>query len=171
MVNFNSNFDIANANNNNNSGTGYSFTNTLDPTTIGQNAANYLNQMGNWGNTSNINGFSQANVGLVNGVAPDTFSKNSLFGFTDDNGQKVAGSLQTGFGALSGLMSMWSGYNAAQLAQKQYQLQKDAFNANIAAQKKTYNNSLTNEYNRSTARGQSNTGGMTASEYVSKYGM
>lgn len=79
--------------------------------------------------------------------------------------------LGQGVGALSGLMSMWNGYQANQLAQKQFKFQKQAFNTNMAAAKTSYNNSLTNQANRMAARGDSALNGMTADQYVSKYGM
>lgn len=79
--------------------------------------------------------------------------------------------LGQGVGALSGLMSMWNGYQANQLAQKQFKFLKQAFNTNMAAAKTSYNNSLTNQANRMAARGDSALNGMTADQYVSKYGM
>ena len=79
--------------------------------------------------------------------------------------------LGQGVGALSGLMSMWNGYQANQLAQKQFNFLKQAFNTNMAAAKTSYNNSLTNQANRMAARGDSALNGMTADQYVSKYGM
>lgn len=79
--------------------------------------------------------------------------------------------LGQGVGALSGLMSMWNGYQANQLAQKQFEFQKQAFNTNMAAAKTSYNNSLTNQANRMAARGDSALNGMTADQYVSKYGV
>ena len=79
--------------------------------------------------------------------------------------------LGQGVGALSGLMSMWNGYQANQLAQKQFEFLKQAFNTNMAAAKTSYNNSLTNQANRMAARGDSALNGMTADQYVSKYGM
>ena len=79
--------------------------------------------------------------------------------------------LGQGFGALSGLMSMWNGYQANQLAKKQFEFQKQAFNTNMAAAKTSYNNSLTNQANRMAARGDSALNGMTADQYVSKYGV
>ena len=68
-------------------------------------------------------------------------------------------------------MSMWNGYQANQLAQKQFNFLKQAFNTNMAAAKTSYNNSLTNQANRMAARGDSALNGMTADQYVSKYGM
>ena len=79
--------------------------------------------------------------------------------------------LGQGVGALSGLMSMWNGYQANQLAQKQFNFLKQAFNTNMAAAKTSYNNSLTNQANRMAARGDSALNGMTADQYVSKYGV
>ena len=79
--------------------------------------------------------------------------------------------LGQGVGAINGLMSMWNGYQANQLAKKQLAFQKQAFNTNMAAAKTSYNNSLTNQANRMAARGDSALNGMTADQYVSKYGM
>lgn len=68
-------------------------------------------------------------------------------------------------------MNMWNSYQANQLAKDQFAFQKDAFNKNLAASIKSYNNSLTNQANRMAARRDSAMHGMTADEYVSKYGM
>ena len=88
-----------------------------------------------------------------------------------DQKEQALSPLGQGVGALSGLMSMWNGYQANQLAKKQFEFQKQAFNTNMAAAKTSYNNSLTNQANRMAARGDSALNGMTADQYVSKYGM
>ena len=101
---------------------------------------------------------------------PSLFDK--LAGYTDKTtGIQHAGWGTTGIQSLSGLMSMWNGYQANQLAQKQYELSKQAFEKNYAAGVTSYNNSLTNQANRMAARGESAMNGMTADEYTAKYGL
>lgn len=95
----------------------------------------------------------------------------SVTGYKDLQGNDVAGYGTTGLGLLSGAMNMWNSYQTNQLAKDQFAFQKDAFNKNLAASIKSYNNSLTNQANRMAARGDSAMHGMTADEYVSKYGM
>ena len=95
----------------------------------------------------------------------------SVTGYKDLQGNDIAGYGTTGLGLLSGAMNMWNSYQANQLAKEQFAFQKDAFNKNLAASIKSYNNSLTNQANRMAARGDSAMHGMTADEYVSKYGM
>ena len=95
----------------------------------------------------------------------------SITGYKDLQGNDVAGYGTTGLGLLSGAMNMWNSYQTNQLAKDQFAFQKDAFNKNLAASIKSYNNSLTNQANRMAARGDSAMHGMTADEYVSKYGM
>ena len=95
----------------------------------------------------------------------------SVTGYKDLKGNDIAGYGTTGLGLLSGAMNMWNSYQANQLAKEQFAFQKDAFNKNLAASIKSYNNSLTNQANRMAARGDSAMHGMTADEYVSKYGM
>ena len=95
----------------------------------------------------------------------------SLTGYKDLKGNDIAGYGTTGLGLLSGAMNMWNSYQANQLAKDQFAFQKEAFNKNLAASIKAYNNSLTNQANRMAARGDSAMHGMTADEYVSKYGM
>ena len=95
----------------------------------------------------------------------------SITGYKDLKGNDIAGYGTTGLGLLSGAMNMWNSYQANQLAQDQFAFQKDAFNKNLAASIKSYNNSLSNQANRMAARGDSGLQGMTADEYVSKYGM
>ena len=145
--------------------------------------AEWFNQMSNWGNNYNssdqqladayasIPTTSAANVaGGSNTFKPSLFDK--LAGYTDKtNGTQHAGWGTTGIQSLSGLMSMWNGYQANQLAQKQYELSKQAFEKNYAAGVTSYNNSLTNQANRMAARGESAMNGMTADEYTAKYGL
>lgn len=95
----------------------------------------------------------------------------SITGYKDLKGNDIAGYGTTGLGLLSGAMNMWNSYQANQLAKDQFAFQKDAFNKNLAASIKSYNNSLTNQANRMAARRDSAMHGMTADEYVSKYGM
>ena len=95
----------------------------------------------------------------------------SVTGYKDLQGNDIAGYGTTGLGLLSGAMNMWNSYQTNQLAKDQFAFQKDAFNKNLAASIKSYNNSLTNQANRMAARGDSAMHGMTADEYVSKYGM
>ena len=95
----------------------------------------------------------------------------SITGYKDLKGNDIAGYGTTGLGLLSGAMNMWNSYQANQLAKEQFAFQKDAFNKNLAASIKSYNNSLTNQANRMAARGDSSMKGMTADEYVTKYGM
>ena len=95
----------------------------------------------------------------------------SITGYKDLQGNDVAGYGTTGLGLLSGAMNMWNSYQTNQLAKDQFAFQKAAFNKNLAASIKSYNNSLTNQANRMAARGDSAMHGMTADEYVSKYGM
>jgi hypothetical protein len=95
----------------------------------------------------------------------------SITGYKDLKGNDIAGYGTTGLGLLSGAMNMWNSYQTNQLAKDQFAFQKDAFNKNLAASIKSYNNSLTNQANRMAARGDSAMHGMTAGEYVSKYGM
>ena len=104
-------------------------------------------------------------------TANDLSFLDSFAGYTDANGIQHAGWGTTGIKSLSGLMSMWNGYQANQLAQKQYELSKQAFEKNYAASVKAYNNSLTNQANRMAARGESAMNGMTADEYTAKYGL
>ena len=95
----------------------------------------------------------------------------SITGYKDLKGNDIAGYGTTGLALLSGAMNMWNSYQTNQLAKDQFAFQKDAFNKNLAASIKSYNNSLTNQANRMAARGDSAMHGMTADEYVSKYGM
>ena len=95
----------------------------------------------------------------------------SITGYKDLQGNDVAGYGTTGLGLLSGAMNMWNSYQTNQLAKDQFAFQKDAFNKNLAASIKSYYNSLSNQANRMAARGDSAMHGMTADEYVSKYGM
>ena len=95
----------------------------------------------------------------------------SITGYKDLQGNDIAGYGTTGLGLLSGAMNMWNSYQTNQLAKDQFAFQKAAFNKNLAASIKSYNNSLTNQANRMAARGDSAMHGMTADEYVSKYGM
>lgn len=95
----------------------------------------------------------------------------SVTGYKDLQGNDIAGYGTTGLGLLSGAMNMWNSYQTNQLAKDQFAFQKDAFNKNLVASIKSYNNSLTNQANRMAARGDSTMHGMTADEYVSKYGM
>ena len=95
----------------------------------------------------------------------------SITGYKDLKGNDIAGYGTTGLSLLSGAMNMWNSYQANQLAKEQFAFQKDAFNKNLAASIKSYNNSLTNQANRMAARGDSAMKGMTADEYVTKYGM
>ena len=96
----------------------------------------------------------------------------TLAGYTDNKtGIQHNGLIPTGVQSLSGLMSMWNGYQATQLAQKQYELSKQAFEKNYAASVAAYNNGLTNQANRMAARGESAMNGMTADEYAAKYGL
>ena len=95
----------------------------------------------------------------------------SITGYKDLKGNDIAGYGTTGLGLLSGAMNMWNSYQANQLAKEQFAFQKAAFNKNLAASIKSYNNSLTNQANRMAARGDSAMKGMTADEYVTKYGM
>ena len=104
-------------------------------------------------------------------ATPPSFLDN-FAGYTDKaSGIQHAGWGTTGIQSLSGLMSMWNGYQANQLAQKQYELAKQAFEKNYAAGVTSYNNSLTNQANRMAARGESAMNGMTADEYTAKYGL
>ena len=104
-------------------------------------------------------------------TANDLSFLDSFAGYTDAKEVQHAGWGTTGIKSLSGLMSMWNGYQANQLAQKQYELSKQAFEKNYAASVKAYNNSLTNQANRMAARGESAMNGMTADEYTAKYGL
>lgn len=118
------------------------------------------------------NGQAVGNVPLVvrTGTNDPTLWQ-SITGYKDLQGNDVAGYGTTGLGLLSGAMNMWNSYQTNQLAKDQFAFQKDAFNKNLAASIKSYNNSLTNQANRMAARGDSAMHGMTADEYVSKYGM
>ena len=114
--------------------------------------------------------FNIAQTNTLN--TPDLSFLDSFAGYTDTaHGIQHAGWGTTGIKSLSGLMSMWNGYQANQLAQKQYELSKRAFEKNYAASVQAYNNSLTNQANRMAARGESAMNGMTADEYTAKYGL
>ena len=108
---------------------------------------------------------------ISSALSSDPSFLDSFAGYTAANGIQHAGWGTTGIKSLSGLMSMWNGYQANQLAQKQYELSKQAFEKNYAASVKAYNNSLTNQANRMAARGESAMNGMTADEYTAKYGL
>ena len=146
------------------------------------------NLMSSWGNSNTLT--TQPADAFMNNTAylnntPTTASNLSpastatspsfldgFAGYTDKaSGIQHAGWGTTGIQSLSGLMSMWNGYQANQLAQKQYELSKQAFEKNYAAGVTSYNNSLTNQANRMAARGESAMNGMTADEYTAKYGL
>ena len=135
-------------------------TSTQQPEDAWMNNTAYLNNAST--NASNLGGATTA--------TPTNFL-DSFAGYTDAKGIQHAGWGTTGIKSLSGLMSMWNGYQANQLAQKQYELAKQAFEKNYAASVKAYNNSLTNQANRMAARGESAMNGMTADEYTAKYGL
>lgn len=119
-----------------------------------------------------MNGQAVSNVPpVVRTGTNDPTTWQSITGYKDLQGNDVAGYGTTGLGLLSGAMNMWNSYQTNQLAKDQFAFQKDAFNKNLAASIKSYNNSLTNQANRMAARGDSAMHGMTADEYVSKYGM
>ena len=130
------------------------------------------NAMSNWGkyNAINANVSNYAPTQTLASASPDYLSLDYWLGSGDQKVQALS-PLGQGVGALSGLMSMWNGYQANQLAKKQFEFQKQAFNTNMAAAKTSYNNSLTNQANRMAARGDSALNGMTADQYVSKYGV
>ena len=130
------------------------------------------NTMSNWGtyNAVNANVSNYAPRQTLASASPDYLSLDYWLG-SGGQKEKALSPLGQGVGALSGLMDMWNGYQANQLAQKQFEFQKQAFNTNMAAAKTSYNNSLTNQANRMAARGDSALNGMTADQYVSKYGV
>lgn len=107
---------------------------------------------------------------MVNGelVAPDTFSWDSAFGFTDANGNNIAGWGTQGLGAASSLMGMYGGMEQLSLAKKNYALQKQAFEQNFNANRTAYNSAVANQWGRAHANGQT---AMSESEYMAKYGL
>lgn len=101
-------------------------------------------------------------------VAPDTFSWDSAFGFTDANGNDIAGWGTQGLGAASSLMGMYGGMEQLSLAKKNYALQKQAFEQNFNANRTAYNSAVANQWGRAHANGQT---AMSESEYMAKYGL
>ena len=101
-------------------------------------------------------------------VAPDTFSWDSAFGFTDANGSSIAGWGVQGLGAASSLMGMYGGMEQLNLAKKNYALQKQAFEQNYNANRTAYNSAVANQWGRAKANGQAT---MSESEYMAKYGL
>ena len=107
---------------------------------------------------------------MVNGqlVAPETFSWDSAFGYTDANGSSIAGWGAQGLGAASSLMGMYGGMEQLDLAKKNYALQKQAFEQNYNANRTAYNSAVANQWGRAKANGQTT---MSESEYMAKYGL
>ena len=123
--------------------------------------------------TSNLlRTFDQNAVGkqMIDGqlVSPDTFSWDSAFGFTDANGNSIAGWGTQGLGAASSLMGMYGGMEQLGLAKKNYALQKQAFEQNYNANRTAYNSAVANQWGRAKANGQTT---MSESEYMAKYGL
>lgn len=81
-----------------------------------------------------------------------SFAQNDDYGFGTDMTQGLVGqdsglgfnmdTLKLGFGALGALGSIYNGFNANKLANKQYKLAKEMANANLTNQIKSYNTAL-----------------------------
>ena len=133
----------------------------------------------NWGGASDsestanmLRVFDPNAVGkqMVDGklVAPDTFSWDSAFGYTDANGSSIAGWGTQGLGAASSLMGIYGGMEQLDLAKKNYALQRQAFEQNYNANRTAYNSAVANQWGRARANGQTT---MSESDYMAKYGL